>query len=131
MTRFELYSHLALFAQITHCRFRSHLLPPQTELIDVLRKRRSRPDSFENNLDTVAALLSPKRSSAEMYDLRNTLPSRKALDPDAAAVAAAVAQVRLSGVDMADHMAPLSAIHGNHLKMMQQLSSSSSTSKGN
>lgn len=87
----------------------------------MLRKRRSRPDSFENNLEAVA--LSPKRSSAEMYDLRNTLPSRKALDAELAA-----AQVRLMGqVDVPD-LAPISTTH-NHLKIMQQLSSSAS--KGN
>lgn len=77
----------------------------------MLRKRRSRPDAFESTLE---AALSPKRSSAEMYDLRNTLPNRKVVDPEA--------QVRLIGTDVPD-LAPLS--HG-HLKMHL-----SSSSKGN
>lgn len=82
----------------------------------MLRKRRSRSDAFDAaNLETQAQ--SPKRSSAEMYDLRNTLPSRKV-------VADAEAQVRLveaaaATADVTD-LAPLSH---NHLKT--QLSSSS------
>lgn len=83
-----------LLTEITCC---FHIFPArhvQSELIDVLRKRRSRPDANLN------ASLSPKRSSAEMYDLRNTLPTRKMIDPDS--------QVRLVGTDVPDQ-APLPA----------------------
>lgn len=83
----------------------------------MLRKRRSRPDSFEANLETTT--LSPKRSSAEMYDLRNTLPNRKVLDPDS--------QVRLIGTDAPD-LAPLP--HSGSYYQKMHFASSSSASKG-
>lgn len=72
----------------------------------MLRKRRSRPETYENNLETTT--VSPKRSSAEMYDLRNTLPSRRAVDPDA--------QVRLVG---SNDVPDLTALPQSHMKMSE------------